>query len=122
MERRSSLALVVLTVCMSAQAQESGPGETITFPARDEIQLAPVTEQALDRTGQGVTQRALPGGIVQADHGGTFQNVTLARRTTDGSIETLCTDNRDEALDFLAGLDRHGTAGRQQRQLRAETP
>lgn len=105
-----SLALLPLALLpLVAAAQDP---DTTWFPDRDAIELGVQTERAFDRSARAHVDTPLPSGAVLTDHKGTMQNVTVARLTPDGEIETLCTDNREEALDFLAGVDRRGTAAR----------
>lgn len=102
----SALALFSLALAPTlAIAQDR---EDIQFPERDTIELGAETERAFDRSGEAHVDRALPGGAVLSDHAGAMQNVTVARLGPDGNIETLCTDSREEALNFLAGIDRGG--------------
>ncbi|MEE4175788.1 MAG: hypothetical protein V2I57_16205 [Xanthomonadales bacterium] len=84
-------------------AQDPG---VIEFPDRSEIDLGAETERALDRSGSAHVETVTPSGVALLDHNGAMQNVTVARLGPDGKIDTLCTSNREEALDFLAGLDR----------------
>jgi hypothetical protein len=102
------LALAILFLAPSSAVLAQDRGE-IEFPDRSSIELGAETERALDRTGQVHVEVALPSGAVLSDHNGAMQNVTVARLGPDGDIETLCTDNREAALDFLAGVDRQTT-------------
>ena len=101
--RKHLFTALALIASPMAYAQQNGDVE---FPARDAIELAPATEQAFDRSGSQMVEKTLPGGMVLVEHVGTLRNVTVARRSADGTIETLCTDDREEALDFLSGADR----------------
>lgn len=113
--RPRSLALhsvALLSICLVPIDVAAQDPETMTFPERDAIELGAKTERAFDRSGQAHVDTPLPSGASLSAHNGAMQNVTVARLTPDGEVETLCTDNREEALDFLAGTDRPGTAAR----------
>ena len=110
-----SLALrfmALLSLCLAPIDVAAQDPDTVTFPERDAIELGAETERAFDRSAQAHLDRPLPNGVLLSVHNGAMQNVTVARLTPDGEVETLCTDSREEALDFLAGTDRPGTAAR----------
>ena len=95
----SVLALGTL-LAPAALAQDSDiPG----FPARDDIVLVPQTQQAFDRTGTRNIEVTLSNGTIISDHNETLQSVTVARLGPDGSVETLCTEDKAQALDFMSG-------------------
>lgn len=103
------VSILVSFLALPALALAQDPGD-IAFPDRSEIELGAETERALDRSGSAHVESVTPDGLVLMDHNGAMQNVTVARLGPGGEIETLCTSSREEALDFLAGVDRDRSA------------
>jgi len=59
------------------------------------------TERAFDRSGKYVSQHVHADGSQSAEYNGSMQNVTVARRGTDGKIETFCTTDQTAAIEWM---------------------
>ena len=64
---------------------------------------------ALSRSDAGLVQEVLPGGAVRMDLQGRFQSASVARLNPTGGVETLCTEDAEQAQAFL---DRRDTPAR----------
>ena len=59
--------------------------------------------QMLSRSTEGLVEVARPHGGVSVHLQGRFMSMSVARVAEDGTVETLCTENADQAEAFLAG-------------------
>lgn len=96
---------ILFTTCLMISpmllAAEEQNGHQLT--ASGEIQFKPASEAAFDRSGEMVSHKILPGGVLMAEHNGSLGNVTVARLGADGRVETLCTTNHNAAKAWMAG-------------------
>lgn len=60
-------------------------------------------QRMLSRSTEGLVEEKRPGGGVSVHLQGRFMNMSVARVTEDGTVETLCTESADQAEAFLAG-------------------
>jgi hypothetical protein len=93
--------LLVTPPCIAAEA-----GDAARFTDKDQIEFAPSSKLAFDRSGSDVSHLFLTGGVMLAEHNGTIGNVTVARLGADGRVETFCTTSETAAKAWLAGEDR----------------
>lgn len=89
-------------VLASPAALAADPKTKIPATPRAEIAFTASTKRAFDRSGKYVTEAKRPDGSTQVSLNGSFQNVTVARIGPDGTIETFCTTDQEQAKDFMA--------------------
>ena len=98
------LLLFVLAFCSPGVLNAAGqdhPGYTL----KEDIRFSNTTRTAFDHSGQMVVHTTSSDGSISADHNGSIGNVTVARISADGRIETYCTTNEAAATAWMAGED-----------------
>jgi hypothetical protein len=83
---------------VNAQTLQQGP---LTQDQAQQIADALKDNKSTD----GLVQVQNPDGSVSVDLQGRFQNVMLAKRNTDGSVDQACVDNSEAASAFLQSKD-----------------
>ena len=101
----SRKSLVLFSLLLNPFLVAAGDQEDHRFTAVDEIEFTHESRVAFDRSGGLVTHHTLPGGVLMAEHNGSFGNITVARRGADGKMETFCATSEQAAKAWMAGLD-----------------
>jgi hypothetical protein len=83
---------------VNAQTLQQGP---LTQDQAQQIADALKDNKSTD----GLVQVQNPDGSVSVDLQGRFQNVMLAKKNTDGSVDQACVDNSEAASAFLQSKD-----------------
>jgi hypothetical protein len=89
---------------VNAKTLQQGP---LTQDQAQQIAAALKDNQSSD----GLVQVQNPDGSVSVDLEGRFQNVILAKKNNDGSVEQACVDNAEAAKAFLQNGDATKTTG-----------
>lgn len=84
------------------QLDENGKMKPLT--PEEAQKLAEGLKGMLNKSSQGLVAEQKPDGSVEMDLQGRFQNVTVARENTDGTVSTSCVDNPKAAAAFY-GID-----------------
>jgi len=97
-----------------AAPHSSTPVDAQAYETGMRIQIDPITKTptgvpagsaflapGLNRSSAGLTQFRLPDGGYGVDLQGRFMSASMIRRNTDGSFESICTQDHDHALDFV---------------------
>ena len=87
------------------QSQSFSQAQIRPLTQEEAQQLAEGIKNLVNQSTEGLNQVQHADGSVSMDLQGRFQNVTLARKTSDGNVVQSCVDNRESAAAFL-GIDR----------------
>jgi hypothetical protein len=79
-------------------------GQVRPLTQEEAQKLAEGLKQLVNQSTDGLTAVQHPDGSVSIDLDGRFQNVTVAKKNSDGTITQGCVDNRGAAAEFF-GLD-----------------
>lgn len=104
--RRTSQYLLSSCLLLLPIAAPAADDHSYTDP--EKIKFDAATRAALDRNPDRVRHYRLRGGVLLAEHGEMIGSMTVARRGTDGHIETLCTTDERAARAWMSGAP--GTA------------
>jgi len=102
----SSEASKYVTVKVAGQDVQVDPqtGQIKPLSPQEAQRLADELKPVLNRSTDGLKQVRHGDGSLSMDLEGRFQNVVVARRNTDGSIEHSCIDSPEAAANFF-GVD-----------------
>jgi len=102
----SSEAPKYVTVKVAGQDVQVDPqtGQIKPLSPQEAQRLADELKPVLNRSTDGLKQVRHGDGSLSMDLEGRFQNVVVARRNTDGSIEQSCIDSPEAAANFF-GVD-----------------
>ena len=101
-----SEAVKYVTVKVAGQDVQVDPqtGQIKPLSPEEAKRLADELKPVLNRSTDGLTQVRHGDGSLSMDLQGRFQNVVVARRNADGTIEKSCVDNLEAAANFF-GID-----------------
>jgi len=95
--------LALLCIVTNSQQAMAVEGVEHRYTPKKQITFSRPTVAAFDHSGKMVTHRTRADGSRAADHNGSMGNVTVARLSPDGKIETYCTSDSESAKVWMAG-------------------
>ena len=78
-------------------------GDLLGMPRADALTRDASLRESLSRSSAGLVPRVRPDGSVSVYLQGRFMSASVARIGADGEVQTLCTDEFDQAHAFLEG-------------------
>lgn len=99
------------SVSNGQQAAADSPGKLRQITREEQAELAALS-QNLSRSTEGLQVVTRANGSMMVDLQDRFQEAVMVRKTADGKLEAACTNNIEDAKNFLNGetMEKHAPA------------
>lgn len=89
------------SVTQQAAQIDEQTGQIRPLTAQEAQELAEGIKELVNQSDEGLVQVQHPDGSVSVDLQGRFQNITVAKKKADGTVDQSCIDNTESAAAFF---------------------